>query len=116
MDGIAEELAEVSRSPKAYGWDEMNDNPVGRKLRVKAANKRAATDVRSVAEVCAAFGYNPIESVITALQGDELSLGEKVRTAMGLAEYIHPKLARKEITGLNGGALQVTITGSDARL
>lgn len=116
MDGIAEELAEQGRSPKAFRYEEMNDHGIGRKRRVVKANKKPATDVRSVAEICYAFGYDPIAEVVKALQGDELGLGEKVRTAMGLAEYIHPKLARQEITGLNGGALNVVITGADARL
>jgi hypothetical protein len=116
MEGIAEELAEQGRCPKAMTYDEMNDHSIGRKKRVTAANKRPATDIRTVAEICAAFGYNPIEAVITALQGDELGLGEKVRTAMGLAEYIHPKLARQEITGKDGLPIHVTLSGADARL
>jgi hypothetical protein len=116
MDGIADELAAQGRHPKAFPYDEMNDHAIGRKRRVKTANKRAATDIRTVAEICAAFDYNPIEAVVTALQGDELGLGEKVRTAMGLAEYIHPKLARQEITGKDGLPIQVTLSGADARL
>lgn len=109
MEGIAQELAEQSRHPKAFPLDEMNDHAPLRKQRVKAANKRAATDIRTVATICEAFGFDPIESVIEALQGNELSIGEKVRTAMGLAEYIHPKLARQEITGAEGGPLELTV-------
>jgi hypothetical protein len=109
MEGIAEELAEQGRCPKAFRYEEMNDNTLLRKRRVVKANKRPYTDVRTVATICEAFGYDPIESVINALQGDELSIGEKVRTAMGLAEYIHPKLGRLEHTGSDGGPLELTV-------
>lgn len=83
--------------------DEMNDNPVGRKRRVAKAGTKAATDVRTVAAICQQFGYDPIEAIIAAVQGEDLTPAERVRTAMGLAEYIYPKLARNEITGANGG-------------
>ena len=116
MDGIAEELRAAGASGREFPVDEMNDHAPYRKRRVKAANKKPATDIRTVAEICQAFGYDPIESVIRALQGDELPLGEKVRTAMGLAEYIHPKLARQEITGKDGNPIAVTLSGADARL
>jgi hypothetical protein len=109
MDGIAEELAEQGRCPKAMTYDEMNDHAIGRRRKVVKANKRPATDIRTVATICEAFGYDPIEAVILALNGDELSIGEKVRTAMGLAEYIHPKLGRLEHTGAEGGPLELTV-------
>lgn len=116
MEGIAEMLAEQAKSSKAFPVDEMVDQAPYRKRKVKKANAKAATDIRTVAQICAAFGYDPIEAVVTALQGDELALGEKVRTAMGLAEYIHPKLARQEITGKDGDPITVTLQGADARL
>lgn len=107
MEGIAEYLAEQGNSLARRPYDQMNDHLPRRKQRVKAANKKSATDIRTVATICQAYGYDPIEAVVEALQGNELTLGEKVRTAMGLAEYIHPKLGRTELTGANGGPVAV---------
>lgn len=88
--------------------DEMTDKPAlgARKKRLKAADARPAADVRTVAEICAALGYDPITSIITAVQTGDLSDADKVRTALGLAEYIHPKLGRLEHTGKGGGPVQ----------
>lgn len=87
-----------------------------RKRRVKAANAKAATDIKSVAQILQHMGFEPIEMIVKALTddpsvvpatrvdpetgevlaADRLNLAEKVRSALGLAEYVYPKLARQE--------------------
>ena len=83
-------------------WDQA---PKGHEDKRKANKK---INLRSVAEVLAARGLDPIESICDVLP--QLDPSMQARTLLSLAEFVHPKLGRTEVTGLGGGAVQHAVS------
>ena len=63
--------------------------------------------LRHVAEVLADRGLEPIDAICDALP--DLDVAMRVKTLLSLAEFVHPKLGRVEVTGEDGGAVQHSI-------
>jgi hypothetical protein len=63
--------------------------------------------LRQVAEVLADRGLEPIDAICDVLP--ELDAGMRVKTLLSLAEFVHPKLGRVEVTGQDGGPMEHSI-------
>ncbi len=77
------------------------DHPPGTENK-QLANKRI--NLRRVAAILQERGLEPIGAICDVLP--ELDAAMKVRTLLSLAEFCHPKLARTEVTGEEGGPIQ----------
>jgi|GEM_PF-4435430 len=82
----------------------MWDHPPGTENKLTANRKLR---LRQVAEVLAERGLEPIAAICDVLP--ELEPSMKVKTLLSLAEFVHPKLGRVEVTGEDGGAVQHSI-------
>lgn len=71
--------------------------------------KSARINLKAVAEVLETYGLDPTEEVIKLIQGGELDSDLCARLYMDLLEYVQPKLARTELTGKDGGAVEAVI-------
>ena len=86
---------------KVVGETIWEQTPRGHEDKRKANKK---INLRSVSETLAARGLDPIESICDVLPQLEPSM--QARTLLSLAEFVHPKLGRTEVTGAGGGAVQ----------
>ena len=75
----------------------------------RTLKKRVGVNLKAVAEVLDAHGLNPTEEVIKLIQTGDIDDDLKARLFMELTEYVHPKLARTEHVGKDGGPMVVEI-------
>lgn len=75
----------------------------GRKKGVpnKASIERAAA--------IAASGLTPVDFLLGVMRDDKKELATRIDAGKAVAPYVHPKLANIEVTGKDGGPLEVRV-------
>jgi hypothetical protein len=65
----------------------------------------------------AASGLTPVDFLLGIMRDTEAELGTRIDAGKAVAPYIHPKLANIEMTGKDGGPLQVKLVqfGNDSK-
>lgn len=85
-------------------------------------NRSAATknntkiNLKAVAEVLAEKGLDPVSALVDIVKSGKLDLEVQVRVLSTLTEYVHSKKKSVEITGADGGAIQVENVSDDVLL
>lgn len=83
--------------------------------RSKSSKRKTKINLRAVAEVLAARGYDPTEELIDIIETGSLPPEVESRTWLTLLEYTQPKKKAVEITGKDGGPIKLESV-SDADL
>lgn len=75
-------------------------------------NKASALRAAEIAST----GETPLEYMVRVMRDTSIEGDRRDKMANAAAPYIHPKLANVEVTGKDGGPVQINITGDDAGL
>lgn len=73
-------------------------------------------NLKAVAEVLAENGLDPTVELVKVIQSGDLDPEVKARVLGTLMEYVHSKKKSVEITGADGGAIQVENVSDDVLL
>jgi|SRR5208282_5103406 len=62
-------------------------------------------------------GLTPVDFLLGVMRDDKKELGTRIDAGKAVAPYLHPKLANIEVTGKDGGPLQVKLVqfGHDSK-
>lgn len=71
------------------------------------SKSRGRLNLRAVAEVLAEHGLDPTVELVKIIESDKLDPEVRAKLLTTLLEYVHPKKKSVEITGGEGGPIQV---------
>lgn len=89
------------RKSAAERLEEAKETPFGPSEHLRTRKIK----LREVAEVLEERGLEPIGAICDVLPNLDYSM--QARTLLALAEFVHPKLGRTEVTGKGGGPVEV---------
>lgn len=81
-----------------------------------ATKRNSKINLKAVAEVLADKGLDPTVALVEIIQSGKLDPEVQVRVLSTLLEYVHSKKKSVEITGADGGAIQVEHVSDDVLL
>lgn len=90
--------------------ERLDGPPLGSSQRTEGRKLR----LRDVSAVLIDRGLDPIEAICDVLP--QLTPSMQAKTLLSLAEFVHPKLARTELTGEGGGPVRVFATPLDEKI
>ena len=67
----------------------------------------ATTKTREIANKASENGITPLEYILSVMRNDLSEPRERLSAAVAAAPYVHAKLASIELTGKDGGPLEV---------
>lgn len=77
------------------------------KQRTGPAKRDGRLNLRAVAEVLADAGLDPTTELVKIIKSNKLDLDVQAKLLTTLMEYVHPKKKSVEITGHEGGPVQI---------
>ncbi len=94
-----------NKRPAQERIDERLDGPpLGSSKQMRDRKLR----LRNVADILQQRGIEPIGAICDVLPSLDPSM--QVKTLLSLTEFVYPKLGRTEVTGADGGPVQVGVT------
>ena len=63
----------------------------------------------TVREICIKFGFDPIEELIKLRKSKDISIELQAKIANDLLPYIYPKLSSVQVSGPDGGPVELTV-------